>query len=119
MIYSAQERRSATKGPGPPGERANRRVPPGPSQERPAVEHRSPYPPTVLFAPPDTDEAAALAVAARYLSRAGTAAGSRLLGLRVDAGEAALAVALRDSLLAGAALCAGLLDPEAGGRDRR
>jgi len=65
---------------------------------------------TVLFVPPDIDEAAALAVAARYLSRAGTAAGSRLLGLRIDPNEATLIEATRDSLLAGAALCDGLLD---------
>jgi hypothetical protein len=74
------------------------------------METRYPFPQTVLFAPPDADEAAALAMAARDLSRAGTAAGSRLLGLRVDPGEAALAEAVRDSLLAGAALCVGLLD---------
>lgn len=65
---------------------------------------------TILFVPPDVDEAVALAAAARYLSRAGTAAGSRLLGLRIDPNEATLIEATRDSLLAGAALCDGLLD---------
>ncbi len=63
-----------------------------------------------LFAPPTIEQAAALAVAARYLSTSGAAAGSRLLGWRVDSGEDALALALCDSLLAGAALCIGLLD---------
>ncbi len=74
------------------------------------------FPETTLFVLPDTDEAAALAVAARYLSRAGTSAGSRLLGLRIDPGEAAFMESMRDSLLAGAALCDGLLDIAA---DRR
>jgi hypothetical protein len=82
------------------------------------VRHRSPRQ-VLSFAPPDADETAALAVAARYLGRAGTSAGSRLLGLRLDPGEAALVESLRDSLLAGAALCDGVLDLVGEARDGR
>ncbi len=68
---------------------------------------RHPRQPTLPFAPPDPAEAAALAHAAAYLARAGTQAASRLLAAPADA---ALLGALRDELLAGAALCDGLLD---------
>ena len=64
---------------------------------------------------PSAAEAAALAAAARYLDRAGTRVASRLFGDSADPGEAALLGALRDQLLAGAALCEGLLDLAAGG----
>ena len=60
--------------------------------------------------PPDPGEAEALARVAAYLARAGTAAASRLLAGWSDPGEAALLEDLRDSLLAGAALCDGILD---------
>jgi hypothetical protein len=66
-----------------------------------------------LFPPPARPtpaEADALARAAAYLGRAGTAVASHLLGADAAAGDAALAAALRDQLLAGAALCHGLLD---------
>jgi hypothetical protein len=66
-----------------------------------------------LFPPlarPTPVEADALARTAAYLSRAGTAVASHLLGADDTAGEAALAAALRDQLLAGAALCDGLLE---------
>ena len=66
----------------------------------------------VLFRPPAADEAAALAVAARYLSHAGSAASTHLLGRQLDAGDLTLPEAVRDSLLAGAALCAGLLNAD-------
>ena len=59
--------------------------------------------------PPSTAEAAALAVVARYFGRAGTQAATLLLGDAVDPKEAALLGDLRDQLLAGAALCEGLL----------
>lgn len=65
--------------------------------------------------PPEPAEAAALAVAARYLGRAGTQAASRLLDDRSVPGDAALLAALRDQLLAGAALCDGVLDLARGG----
>lgn len=61
------------------------------------------------IAPPDERECVALVVAARYLDRAGTTAASRLLGESLDWGERALLEALRDSLLAGAALCKDLV----------
>ena len=70
----------------------------------------TPFPLAFLFSPPDPTEAVALAAASRYLARAGTAAASRLLAGRGDPGEAALLEGLRDQLLAGAALCDGLLD---------
>ncbi|MDP9473039.1 MAG: hypothetical protein M3Q71_20645 [Chloroflexota bacterium] len=63
--------------------------------------------PDLPFMPPDAAEAVALARAAAYLSRAGTQAASHLLAASA---EAALLVAVRDELLAGAALCDGLLD---------
>ena len=63
---------------------------------------------------PSAAEAAALAAAARFLERSGTRVASRLLGCGADPGEAALLGALRDQLLAGAALCEGLLDLTAG-----
>ena len=66
----------------------------------------SPFP----VPPPSAAEAAALAAAARFLGRSGTRVASRLLGGDTDPGEAALLGALRDQLLAGAALCEGLLD---------
>ena len=62
------------------------------------------------FAPPTPMEAVALARAAAYLGRAGTEAASRLLGTWAVPDEAALLETLRDQLLAGAALCDGLLD---------
>lgn len=62
---------------------------------------------TFPFAPPDSADAAALARAAAYLTRAGTETASQLLAARADA---VLLTAVRDELLAGAALCDGLLD---------
>ena len=66
--------------------------------------------PPVLVAPPSAAEAAALAVVVAYLTRAGTQAASRLLVARPNPNEAALLAGVRDQLLAGAALCDGLLD---------
>ena len=60
--------------------------------------------------PPSAHEADALAVAARYLRRVGTATATQLLGGRPDPGDEALLCALRDSLLAGSALCEGLIE---------
>ncbi len=62
---------------------------------------------TLPFAPPDPADAAALARAAAYLARAGTQTSSHLL---VAPADAALLTAVRDELLASAALCDGLLD---------
>jgi len=62
---------------------------------------------TLPFAPSDPDDAAALAHAAAYLTRAGTEAATWLLSAHADA---VLLIAVRDELLAGAALCDGLLD---------
>ena len=66
--------------------------------------------PPILFAPSSDAEAAALAVVVAYLTRAGTQAASRLLVARPNPNEAALLAGVRDQLLAGAALCDGLLD---------
>ena len=60
--------------------------------------------------PPTPAEAAALASAACYLKRAGTEAASRLLVTGPASSQTALFEALRDQLLAGAALCDGLID---------
>lgn len=68
----------------------------------------SPFP----VPPPSPAERAALAVAARYLARAGTAAATQLLGGGADA-DTTLAAILRDQFEAGAALCRGLLDAAA------
>ena len=69
--------------------------------------------------PPSTPaEAADLAAAASFLARAGTKAATRLLDERSVPGDAALLAALRDQLLAGAALCAGVLDLAGGGEGR-
>jgi hypothetical protein len=65
------------------------------------------FPPLARPTPVETD---ALARTAAYLSRAGTAVASHLLGADTVTGNAALAAALRDQLLAGAALCHGLLE---------
>ena len=62
------------------------------------------------FPAPTAAEADALAVAAAYLSRAGTHAASALLARWPPPEVAALVESLRDNLLAGAALCDGLLD---------
>jgi hypothetical protein len=70
----------------------------------------TPSSPPILFAPPSDAEAAALAVVVGYLTRAGTQAASRLLVTRIDPNERALISGLRDQMLAGAALCDGLLD---------
>ena len=59
---------------------------------------------------PTPAEAEALAVAASYLHRAGTQAATALLAQWSPPDAAALLEALRDQLLAGAALCDGLLD---------
>ncbi len=59
--------------------------------------------------PPNLAEVAALRCAGDYLTRAGTSAASTLLGAGGTA-EPDLLVDLCDSLLAAAALCAGLLD---------
>jgi hypothetical protein len=66
--------------------------------------------PSALIVRPTPTEAVALAGAAAYLNRAGTAVASRLLGADDTDSNAALAAALRDQFLAGAALCHGLLD---------
>ena len=60
---------------------------------------------------PTPAEAEALALAAAYLHRAGTQAATVLLAQWSRPDVAALFEALRDQLLAGAALCDGLLDP--------
>lgn len=70
----------------------------------------TPSSPPILFAPPSAAEAAALAADGGYLTRAGTQAASRLLATRSDPYEAALLAGLCDQMLAGAALCDGLLD---------
>ena len=62
------------------------------------------------FPAPTPAEAAALALAAAYLSRAGTHAASALLVQWSPPEAAALFESLRDQMLAGAALCDGLLD---------
>ena len=59
---------------------------------------------------PTPAEAEALALAAAYLHRAGTQAATVLLAQWSRPDVAALFEALRDQLLAGAALCDGLLD---------
>ncbi len=67
---------------------------------------------------PTAAEADALAVVAAYLSRAGTTASTLLLAHGRDAGHPTLLAALKDQLLAGAALCDGLLDLVPDGPDR-
>ena len=62
------------------------------------------------FPAPTPAEAAALAVAAAYLARAGTMTASLLLGQWSPPETAALLAALRDNLLAGAAICDGFRD---------
>jgi len=71
-----------------------------------------------IVRPPNAAEAAALAVAATFLRRSGTSLASLLLVAPPPA-EAALLESVRDSLLAGAALCDGLLDLPAGGEPHR
>jgi hypothetical protein len=67
--------------------------------------------PTALPVPPPTDaEAAALETVRTYLARAGTQVASRVLGCPDPTGEAAALADLGNALLAGAALCAGLLE---------
>ena len=66
--------------------------------------------PSFPFPAPTPAEAEALAVAAAYLSRAGTRTASILLGQWSPPEVAALFESLRDQMLAGAALCDGLLD---------
>ncbi len=74
--------------------------------------------PLPLVPEPSPAEADALTVVASYLSRAGTTASTLLLDHGADLDHPALMAAVRDQLLAGAALCDGLLDllPEADGR---
>ena len=74
--------------------------------------------PSPPFRPPDADEAAALARSAAYLARAGAEAASRLLGAAGSDPRDALWAAVRDELLAGAALCEGLLDLPGAARPR-
>lgn len=61
------------------------------------------------FSPPTGEECDALAVAARYLLRAGTEAATRLLDRSKLDGEAELLATMSDSLFQGAALCDGLI----------
>lgn len=70
----------------------------------------APSPRFSIVMPPTIAEAAALAVAAAYLNRAGTHAASLLLGHAPTAPDGPLLEAVRDQLLGGAALCDGLLD---------
>jgi hypothetical protein len=64
----------------------------------------------VSFPLPDEEQAVALQIASEYLTLAGTQSASRLLGCpRVD-GETALLAEFSNSLLTGAALCAGLVE---------
>jgi hypothetical protein len=65
--------------------------------------------PLPLVPEPSAAEAAALAVAAAYLARAGTTAATLLLGPGAGLGHPELFAAVRDQLLAGAALCSGIL----------
>lgn len=65
--------------------------------------------PVSALVPPQREEVAALVSVAAYLHRAGTVAATQLLAQPTTA-EAPLLTALRDQLLAGAALCDGLLD---------
>jgi hypothetical protein len=68
-------------------------------------------PPTALPVPPPTDDgAAALETVGAHLARAGTQVASRVLGCPDPTGEAAALADLGNALLAGAALCAGLLE---------
>ena len=71
------------------------------------------------FSSPTSEECAALAVAARYLLRAGTEAATRLLDRSAVDTEAALLAAVSDSLFQGAALCDGMAQNEAVVRERR
>ncbi len=66
--------------------------------------------PLPLLPEPSPVEAAALVVAAAYLGRAGTTESTLLLDHRADLAHPELIAALWDQLLAGAALCDGLLD---------
>lgn len=68
-----------------------------------------PVHPVSPLAPPRREEVAALVSVAAYLHRAGTVAATQLLD-HPTADQASLLTALRDQLLAGAALCDGLLD---------
>ena len=64
----------------------------------------------VSFSLPDEEQAVALQIASEYLTQAGTQSASLLLGCpRVD-GETALLAEFSNSLLTGAALCAGLVE---------
>lgn len=70
----------------------------------------------VSLTPPTRDEAQALRVAGNYLVRAGTEATRRLFAAAQE-GEAEALATLSDNLLAGAILCARLLDaPEQSSR---
>lgn len=71
---------------------------------------RAPSPCLSLVPSPTAAEAAALALVAAYLARAGTRAASLLLGHAPHALDGPLLEAVRDQLLGGAALCDGLLD---------
>ncbi len=67
-------------------------------------------PPPFPFLAPSAAEAEALTLAATYLSRAGPRIGSIFLAQWSPPEVAVVLESLRDSLLAGAALCDGLLD---------
>jgi hypothetical protein len=68
-------------------------------------------PPIALPVPPPTEaEANALETASAYLNRAGTQVASRVLGCPVPTGDVVALADFSNALLAGAALCAGLLD---------
>lgn len=72
---------------------------------------------------PTPVEAEALAIVASYLTRAGTTTATALLGQPAAYQETLLLATLRDHLLAGAALCDGVLDllprPKGECRERR
>jgi hypothetical protein len=77
----------------------------------------APLVPSSPIPAPTAAEAEALRLAAAYLNRAGTRTASLLLAQWSPPAVAAPLESLRDSLLAGAALCDGLLDlaPDGGG----
>ena len=66
--------------------------------------------PTLPFPAPSDAEVAALQTVRDYLTRAGTQVASRLLGCPPPSRETELVADLSESMLSGAALCAGLLE---------
>ena len=62
------------------------------------------------FPPPSDDQTAALQTVSDYLNQAGTQVASFLLGCPPLDGETAILAELSNSMLRGAALCAGLLE---------